>query len=46
LAFTSATITVEQPAGTVVLVVECTIDPPSSDGVVPKQDVSCTQIQL
>ncbi len=46
LAFTSATITVEQPAGTVVLVVECTIDPPTSDGSVSKSDVTCTQIQF
>ena len=46
LAFTSATITVEQPVGTVVLVVECTIDPPSADGLVPKADVSCTQTQF
>jgi hypothetical protein len=43
LAFTSATITVEQPLGTLVLTVTCTIDPPTSDGVVSKQDVSCTQ---
>lgn len=46
LAFTSATITVEQPEGTVVLVVECTIDPPSSDGAVSKSDVSCTQTKF
>lgn len=46
LAFTSATITVEQPAGMVVLRVDCTIDPPSSDGMVSKQDVTCTQTQL
>jgi hypothetical protein len=44
-AFTSATITVQQPVGTVVLVVKCTIDPPSADGEVPKGDVSCTQLQ-
>ncbi|MGH8823346.1 MAG: hypothetical protein ACRDVN_02575, partial [Jiangellaceae bacterium] len=42
LAFTSATITVEQPPGTVVLTVTCTIDPASSDGSVPGGDVSCT----
>lgn len=45
LAFTSATITVEQPEGTVVLVVDCTIDPPSSDGAISKSDVTCTQTQ-
>jgi hypothetical protein len=43
LLFTSATITVEQPAGTVVLVIECTFDPPTSDGSVSKNDVTCTQ---
>jgi hypothetical protein len=42
LAFTSATITVEQPPGTVVLTVTCTIDPASSDGSVPGGAVSCT----
>lgn len=46
LAFTSATITVEQPEGTVVLVVACTIDPPSSDGPISKSDVECTQTQF
>ena len=46
LAFTSATITVEQPVNTVVLVVDCTIDPPSSDGAVSKSDVECTQTQF
>jgi len=42
LAFTSATITVEQPPGTVVLTVECTFSEPTSDGAVPSGDVSCT----
>jgi len=42
LAFTSAVITVEQPPGTLVLTVTCSIDPPSSDGTVPARDVSCT----
>ncbi|MFN2168028.1 MAG: hypothetical protein ACK2U9_17435 [Anaerolineae bacterium] len=42
LAFTSATITVEQPAGNVVLSVSCTFDPATSDGSVSKQDVSCS----
>lgn len=41
LAFYSATITVEQPEGTTVLTVVCSIDPPSSDGAVSKQDVTC-----
>jgi len=41
LAFTSATITVEQPAGNVVLVVSCTFSPATSDGPVSKADVSC-----
>jgi hypothetical protein len=42
LSFTSATITVEQPVGTVVLTLVCTFTPPTSDGSVPKADVSCT----
>ncbi len=42
LAFTSATITVEQPAGTVVLVVTCTFSSPTSNGAVPKGNISCT----
>lgn len=42
LAFTSATITVEQPAGTVVLTVMCTFSEPTSDGPVPSGNVSCT----
>ena len=41
LAFTSATITVEQPPGTTVLTIECTFDPPTSDGRVPAGDVTC-----
>ena len=41
LSFYEATLTVQQPAGVTVLVVTCTIDPPSEDGNVPKQDVSC-----
>jgi hypothetical protein len=43
LAFTSATITVEQPAGTVVLTIACTFDPPTSDGNVSKNSVTCMQ---
>ena len=42
LAFTSATITVEQPPGTTVLTVTCSIDPASSDGPVSGAAVSCT----
>jgi hypothetical protein len=41
LAFTSATITVQQP--TVVLTVVCTFASPTKDGAVPARDVSCTQ---
>lgn len=42
LAFTSATITVEQPAGTLVLTVTCSFSPPTSDGAVPANQVTCT----
>lgn len=42
LAFTSATITVEQPPGTIVLTVSCTFSAPTSDGAVSRQDVSCS----
>jgi hypothetical protein len=41
VAFTSATITVEQPPGTLVLTVTCTISPPSSDGSIPGSSVTC-----
>lgn len=41
LAFTSATITVEQPTGNVVLTVSCTFSKPTSDGRVPNGDVTC-----
>lgn len=41
LLFTSATITVEQPEGTEVFSVTCTFDPPTSDGAVDKNDVTC-----
>lgn len=43
LAFTSATITVEQPAGTTVLTVSCWFDPPTADGDAPAASVSCIQ---
>jgi len=42
MAFTSATISVEQPPGTVVLTVSCTFSSPTSDGAVPGSHVSCT----
>jgi hypothetical protein len=42
VAFTSATITVEQPPGTVVLTVTCTFSSPTTNGVVPSKNVSCT----
>ena len=41
LAFTSATITVEQPAGNVVLIVECTFSEPTTNGAVPSRNVTC-----
>src|SRR5438067_7143369 len=40
--FTSATLPVEQPAGTLVLTVSCTFSPPTSDDTVPGNEVSCT----
>jgi len=45
LAFTSATITVQQPGSTgpVVLTVTCTFASPTQDGSVPSRDVTCTQ---
>ena len=42
LAFTSATITVEQPPGTVVLTISCTFSAPTSNGGVSRQEVSCS----
>jgi hypothetical protein len=42
LAFTSATITIEQPAGTTVLTVSCTFSSPTTNGSVPNGNVSCT----
>jgi hypothetical protein len=41
MTFTSAVITVEQPSGTTVLTVSCAISPPTSDGAVPAQTVTC-----
>src|SRR2546421_7895831 len=45
LAFTSATITVQQPGSTgpVVLTVVCAFASPTEDGSVPKGNVTCTQ---
>ena len=42
LQFTSATITVEQPVGTVVLTRTCTFSPPTSNGIVIPTTVTCT----
>jgi|SRR5438876_3491867 len=42
VAFTSATLTVDQPPGTTVLTVNCTFSSPTSDGAVPANHVSCT----
>ena len=41
IAFTSVTLTVEQPEGTVVLQVSCTFSPSTSSGSVPKGNISC-----
>jgi hypothetical protein len=41
LAFTSATITVMQ-GGSTVFTLSCTISPPSSDGGIPSQNVTCS----
>lgn len=42
MAFTSATITVDQPEGTTVLTVTCTFSSPTTNGPVPSANVSCT----
>lgn len=42
LLFKTATITVEQPAGTVVLTVNCTFDAPTTNGAVSGGAVACT----
>lgn len=42
VSFTSATITVEQPPGTVVLTVSCRFDPATSNGAVSAGSVTCT----
>lgn len=43
LAFTSATMTVEQPVGNTVLTVSCTFSSPTTNGAVPGSHVTCTQ---
>ncbi|MDQ3991731.1 MAG: hypothetical protein M3245_05420 [Actinomycetota bacterium] len=42
MAFTSAVLTVEQPAGTVVLTANCTFASPTRNGSVPRNQVTCT----
>ena len=42
LSFTSATITVEQPAGNLVLTVTCTFSAPTTNGAISGEAVSCT----
>ena len=42
LLFTSATITVEQPQGTVVLTTTCSFSPHTTDGAVPSGTVTCS----
>ena len=42
LSFTTATITVEQPPGNLVLTVSCTFSSPTTNGAVSGGDVSCT----
>jgi len=41
VAFKSATLTVQQPAGTTVLSSQCTFSSPTRNGSVPAQNVSC-----
>ncbi|HEY9245686.1 MAG TPA: hypothetical protein VIO11_02455 [Candidatus Methanoperedens sp.] len=41
MSFTSATITVQQPVGTVVLVDTCTFSPSTANGAVPASSVTC-----
>jgi hypothetical protein len=42
LSFTTATITVEQPAGTLVLTVNCTFVEPTTNGAVAGSNVTCS----
>lgn len=41
VSFTSATITVQQPAGTTVLTVNCTFSSPTTNGTVSRNNVTC-----
>jgi hypothetical protein len=41
VAFVSGSVTVEQPAGALVLTVGCLLAPPTADGPVPAGDVTC-----
>jgi hypothetical protein len=41
LSFTTATITVEQPAGNLVLTVECAFSEPATNGAVSRDNVTC-----
>ena len=43
MAFTSAVITVEQPAGTLVLTVSCSFTTQTTNGAVPVSNVSCVK---
>jgi hypothetical protein len=43
LLFTSATITVEQPVGNLVLTLSCKFSSPTTNGAVPGSHVTCTQ---
>jgi hypothetical protein len=45
VAFTTATIIVDQPASTVVLTVACSFSPATSNGAVPGSTVTCSQSQ-
>ena len=43
LAFTQMVALIQQPPGTTVLTVSCVFDPPTANGVVSRQTVSCSQ---
>jgi hypothetical protein len=45
LKFTSATLTVQQPAPTVVLTATCTFSTPTNNGPVPRANVTCQSAQ-
>jgi hypothetical protein len=42
VAFSSATISVDQPVGTTVLTVNCSFSPSTRDGAVSSRTVTCT----